>query len=139
MARALKIEVRGARLVVDDLRRHRIAAGKLLKEVGLRRADLIDPETPDRLFLVLGLMERAATLVDDASYGLRFGASRSQRDSGLIGFVLLNSPTLMDALSNVQRYFRVIGGGEDFEDRKRRAARRPPLRRDRPGAARIEA
>jgi AraC-like DNA-binding protein len=115
MARVLKIAARVAKLVVDDLRRRRIATDELLKEVGLRRADLGDPETRIAYSSVLGLIERAAVLVGDDSYGLRLGAARSQRDSGLIGFVLLNSPTLMDALSNVQRYFRVVGEGEDFE------------------------
>src|SRR5262249_43532766 len=34
---------------------------------------------------------------------------------GLLGFAMLNSPNLMEALSNLQRYFRVIGDGEDIE------------------------
>jgi AraC-like DNA-binding protein len=107
MAKILRIAARPAKFVVDDLRRRRIATDKLLAEVGLRRADLADPETRVPYASVLALIERAARLVDDASYGLRLGAFRDQRDSGLIGFVLLNSPTLVDALTNVQRYFHV--------------------------------
>lgn len=45
MASPLKIAARAAKLVVDDLRRRRIPTDELLKDVGLRRADLIDPET----------------------------------------------------------------------------------------------
>ena len=33
----------------------------------------------------------------------------------MLGFIMLNSPTLFDALSNLQRYHRVLGDGEDFE------------------------
>ena len=33
----------------------------------------------------------------------------------MLGFLMLNSPTLLDALSNAQRYFRVLGEGEDME------------------------
>ena len=33
----------------------------------------------------------------------------------MLGFLMLNSPTLFDALSNIQRYFRVLGEGEDIE------------------------
>jgi hypothetical protein len=54
-------------------------------------------------------------LLDDPSLGLRLGASHDAHDSGLLGFVVLNSPTLMDALANLQRYFRVVGEGEDVE------------------------
>jgi hypothetical protein len=54
--------------------------------------------------LVLGLIERAARLVGDASYALRPGASRDTRDRGLLGFLPLNSPTLMDGIPKLQRY-----------------------------------
>jgi AraC-like DNA-binding protein len=33
----------------------------------------------------------------------------------MLGFLMLNSPTLFDALSNIQRYHRVLGDGEDIE------------------------
>jgi AraC-like DNA-binding protein len=64
---------------------------------------------------VLGLIERAASTLGDASYGLRLGAAHEARDSGLLGFVVLNSPTLLDAIANLQRYFYVVGEGEDIE------------------------
>jgi len=115
MARPLKIAARPATFVVNDLKRRGISADALLKEVGLRRIDLDDPENRIPYTAVLGLIERAATITGDASYGLRLGAARDQHDSGLLGFVLLNSATLFDALVNLQRYFRVIGDGEDFE------------------------
>jgi hypothetical protein len=37
------------------------------------------------------------------------------REGGLLGFVLLNSSTLADAIANLQRYFRVVGDGEELE------------------------
>ena len=33
----------------------------------------------------------------------------------MLGFLMLNSPTLLDAITNAQRYFRVVGEGEDIE------------------------
>jgi AraC-like DNA-binding protein len=115
MTRPLKIAARPATFVVKDLKRRGTNADALLKEVGLRRSDLADPENRIPYEAVLGLIERAATITGDASYGLRLGASRDQHDSGLIGFVLLNSGTLFEALLNLQRYFRVVGEGEDFK------------------------
>ena len=71
--------------------------------------------TASRTPRYLALIERAATTVGDASYGLRLGAAQEARDSGLLGFLMLNSATLLDAITNAQRYFRVVGEGEDIE------------------------
>jgi AraC-like DNA-binding protein len=43
------------------------------------------------------------------------GAAQEARDSGLLGFLMLNSATLLDAITNMQRYFRVVGEGEDID------------------------
>jgi AraC-like DNA-binding protein len=115
MPKPAKIEARLAGRIVDDLRRHGVKADGLLSEVGLRRSDIADPENRVPYAAILGLIERAASTLGDASYGLRLGASYHARDGGLLGFVVLNSPTLMDALANLQRYFRVVGEGEDVE------------------------
>jgi AraC-like DNA-binding protein len=101
--------------VVADLQRRTSNADALLKEVGLRRLDVVDPDARIPYAPVLALIERAATTLEDASYGLRLGASYGLREGGLLGFVLLNSPTLMDAIVNLQRYFHVVGDGEDLE------------------------
>ena len=110
-----KMEARLAGRVVKDLSQRGARADELLKEVGLRRVDIADPEARISYAAVLRLIERAATLLDDPSLGLRLGAAYGARDSGLLGFVVLNSPTLIEALGNLQRYFHVIGDGEDIE------------------------
>lgn len=101
--------------IVEDLRKHGLTADGLLKEVGLRRSDVADPETRVPYKSILGLIERAAATLGDASYGLRLGADHRAKDGGLLGFVVLNSQTLMEALANLERYFRVVGDGEDIE------------------------
>jgi len=115
VAKVPTIEARVANYVVDDLRRRRAPIDGLLKEVNLRRIDLADPEARLPYASVFGLIERAATLVGDHSFGLRLGASRDTRERGLLGFLILNSPTLMDAITNLKRYVRVAGESEDFE------------------------
>jgi hypothetical protein len=115
IAKVLTTQARVANFVIDDLRRRRLPIDGLLKQVGLRRADLANPEYRLPHVLVLRLIERAASLVGDASYGLRLGASRGTRDRRLLGFLLLNSPTLMDGMTNLQRYSRVVGEGENLE------------------------
>jgi AraC-like DNA-binding protein len=115
MAKVLTTEARVANLIIDDLRRRRLPVDGLLKELGLRQTDLATPEHRLPHVLVLRLIERAASLVGDASYGLRLGASRDTRDRGLLGFLLLNSPTLMDGITNLQRYSKVVGENLEIE------------------------
>jgi AraC-like DNA-binding protein len=115
MANVPKIHARSAGYIVDDLRRRRLAVDKLLQEVGLRKADLSNPENRLPQTPVFHLMERAASLTGDASYGLRLGASLDPRDRGLLGFIVLNSPTLIDAMTNIQRFYKVGREGHDCE------------------------
>jgi hypothetical protein len=114
MAKLLTIEARVARYLVDDLRGRHVPIDGLLKEVRLRRADLANPEARVPYVSVIGLIERAATLVGDDSFGLRIGASGT-RDRGLLGFVALNSPTLMDAMANLRRHSKIVRQSEEFE------------------------
>jgi AraC-like DNA-binding protein len=115
MSKSHKIDARLATRVVADLRRHGVDADWLLKEVGLRRADVSDPDNRIPYAATLALIERAAATLGDASYGLRLGSAQDARRGGMLGFLMLNSPTVFDALSNTQRHFRIIGEGEDLE------------------------
>jgi len=115
MSQSHRIDARLATRVVGDLRRRGVNPDDLLKDVGLRRADVLDPDNRIPYAAVLAFVERAATTLGDTSYGLRLGAAQEARNSGMLGFLMLNSPTLLDALSNIQRYHRVLGDGEDIE------------------------
>ncbi len=115
MNKVLKIHARPAAKIVADLSRRRIPADGLLKEAGLRRADLQDLDSRIPYAAVVALMERAAALLGEPDFGLRLGASQDISDSGLIGFVMLNSARLVDAVSNLHRYFLVVGDGEEFD------------------------
>ena len=59
------------------------------------------------------LIERAALLLAEPAYGLKLGCSHDVRDNGLLGFIAANSPTLGDALANVERYISVTNEGTD--------------------------
>src|SRR5262245_28177507 len=115
MAKVPKIHARTAGYILDDLRRRALTADNLLKEVGLQKADLANPENRLPQTAVFLLMERAASLAGDASFGLRLGASVDPRDRGLLGFVALNSPTLIDAMVNIQRFYKVGREGHECE------------------------
>jgi len=107
------IEARWAIRIADDLRRAGHALDGRLMEVGLVRPDLASPDDRIPYAAYVGLIERAAVLLGDPGYGLKLGASQSVRDNGLLGFIALNSPTLRDALANIERYVRVTNEGID--------------------------
>ena len=111
--RVLMIEARWATYIADDLRRARQGLDGPLKEVGLSRADVASPDGRIPYAAYMGLIERAALLLGEPGYGLKLGASHGVRDSGLVGFIALNSPTLGDALANVERYISVTNEGLD--------------------------
>jgi hypothetical protein len=111
MSKSHRIDARLAIKVVDDLRKRGVNADGLVKEVGLRRADVSDTDNRIPYSATLALIERAATTLGDASYGLRLGAAQEAKDSGMLGFLMLNSPTLLDALSGRARTSRSSASG----------------------------
>jgi AraC-like DNA-binding protein len=115
MAKIPKIQARMACFVIEDLRRRRIPVDGLLKEVGLRRTDVDNPENRLPQAAVFRLIESAARLAGDPSYGLRLGAAQDARARGVLGFLALNSPTLIDAMINMERFYKVAREGGEFE------------------------
>ena len=48
-------------------------------------------------------------------FGLRAGAARSARDGGLVGYAMLHSASLRDALMRLARYGRIMADRDHFE------------------------
>ena len=113
MVRVQMIEARWASYIADDLRRGGHALDGPLREVGLFRTDISSPDGRIPYAAFMRLIERAALLLAEPGYGLKLGASHDVRDNGLLGFIAVNSPTLRDALANIERYIRVTNEGTD--------------------------
>jgi AraC-like DNA-binding protein len=111
--RVQMIEARWATYIADDLRRAGHALDGPLREVGLARADITSPDGRISYTAFMRLIERAALLLAEPAYGLKLGTSHDVRDNGLLGFIAANSPTLGDALANVERYISVTNEGTD--------------------------
>lgn len=107
------IEARWATYIAEDLRRAGHALDGPLKEAGLSRADVASPDGRIPYAGYRGLIERAALLLDEPGYGLKLGTAHGVRDGGLVAFIALNSPTLGDALANIERYIGVTNEGLD--------------------------
>jgi hypothetical protein len=59
--------------------------------------------------------ELAADGTGDVFPGLHFGQTRDTRDSGLIGYIGLSSPTVMEVIENTKRYCRVLSEAVEIE------------------------
>jgi AraC-like DNA-binding protein len=113
IVQAQMIEARWAMYIADDLRRAGHKLDGPLKDVGLSRTDIASPDDRISYAAFMRLIERAALLLAEPAYGLKLGASYDVRDNGLLGFIAANSPTLGDALANVERYIGVTNEGTD--------------------------
>ncbi|MEQ8265180.1 AraC family transcriptional regulator [Pseudohaliea sp.] len=86
----------------------------LLKTVGIPQAALTDPNLQVPLHKHCQLMELAAQYHGDDTIGLRIGREVHPKDLGPLGYAILYSPTLLDAIQNFSRYLTVYARGCDM-------------------------
>ena len=80
----------------------------LLARAGIRPRDIAAETGRIPFARHAAFFDIAAEATGNGCLGLRFGQSRDTRDAGLIGYVGLNSPVLLDALRNLARYRQVF-------------------------------
>lgn len=88
-----------------------------LESRGLDALDVLQMPRPEATADSLGnfpierwitLLDRAATCLADPTLGLRLGQTITPRHAGIMGYVLLASPNLREALQRLERYQRLI-------------------------------
>jgi AraC-like DNA-binding protein len=101
--------VRIATLLLDDAVRSGLDREAVLRAVepGIA-ASLRDPDARIPLTAFVAIV-RAVVAASDPSFGVRAGAARRARDGGLIGYAMLHSATLRDAIGRWARYGRIMG------------------------------
>ena len=104
-----------ARQLVAELKRRGHPAKRLLAQVGLDERSLNAEGASIPTAKYAAFFELGAEVTRDGCLGLHFGQTRDTRDAGLIGYVGLSSPTLMDALKNISRYRRVSSDATEIE------------------------
>ena len=111
MAAEPTVDARWACLVADLLEAKQIEPEGLLRQAGLSRRQVSDPDRriPFRKHALL--FELAAEACKEPYFGLSLGAQLDIREAGLLGYVALSSPTFGQALQNVVRYHRVLTEG----------------------------
>ena len=80
----------------------------LLREVGLSRTMLADPERRIPATAAVRLLEESARLANCDTFGLRMAESRQLSDFGLVSLLLIHQPTLRDALVTTMQYRHLL-------------------------------
>jgi AraC-like DNA-binding protein len=107
--------VRVAALLLDDAARAGLDREAILRSVRVDSGALRDPDARLPLATVVAIARAVIAAADDRSFGVRAGAARRAKDGGLIGYAMLHSATLRDALVRLVRYGRIVGDHNHFE------------------------
>ena len=111
MRRVPMVDAVWAKQCHDLLVRAGRPAARILSQVGIDRARIETPGGRIPFARHAALLEAAAEDLADDLLGLRFGITRDVRDTGLIGYVVLNSSTYADAIRNFERCMRLFNEG----------------------------
>src|SRR5882724_615685 len=80
---------------------------QILRELGLERTALTNPEAFISTSILVRFLERAAQATADDCLGLHFGEHYNPKNIGPLIYVALNSPTIGAGFENVERYLKV--------------------------------
>lgn len=115
MSAVLSVDARWACLTFQHMREQGVRADTALKEAGLVRSQLRDPDKRIPFAKHVRFLEIAAERLGDPHWGLHLGASIEPKQVGLLGYVALSSATLGAALKNATRYLNVLSEGAEAE------------------------
>ena len=91
-----------------------IAPEELYRRVALDPALLVDPDGRIPYAQLVALYEQAARLTGDRAFGLHLSERTSPRVFDVLGYVVMNSPTLGEALRRVVRYHSIWNDGAEY-------------------------
>jgi AraC-like DNA-binding protein len=115
MANLPMVDARWACLAVERLKEERVPIDPILKKASLTRRRVSDPDAQIPFHKHAALLTLAAEDTGDDCFGLHLSTSIAPQQAGVLGYVLLNSATLGDALVNLVRYYRVLTEGPEFD------------------------
>jgi AraC-like DNA-binding protein len=100
-----------ARLACAKLLAAGLPLAPLLSKAGLKAEQIDDPAARIEVKAQAQLFEIAAEQLKDDHFGFRMAQDFEPRGIGLLYFILSSSNTLADALSDAQRYTRIVNDG----------------------------
>ncbi len=85
-----------------------LALPELARQTGISAVALGDPDAFVDFSAVLNLFELAARATEDDVFGLHFAEAHPLGPIGLFHFIMMNAPTISDALAARTRYTRLV-------------------------------
>ncbi|HEY6188444.1 MAG TPA: AraC family transcriptional regulator [Pyrinomonadaceae bacterium] len=114
MPRVHTITVKAVGKVVDAARACGVAPEELYRAVNLDPALLDDADNRIPYAQLIALYEEAARLTGDEAFGLHLSEHTSEKVFDLLGYVLMSSPTLGEALHRIVRYHPIWNDGAEY-------------------------
>ena len=102
-------------LLVLYLRKAGVNEKSVLSKAGIDPRSLKGEDVRLPFDKIASVFETAADASGDDRFGFHFGQTLKARDAGMIGYVGLSSPTLLDALVNLERYRRVFSDSVEID------------------------
>ncbi len=104
-----------ARTALQSMESASLSANELFNDLKMDPEALHDNDARIPFHLHVAIMESAARISGDDQFGLRMGRNAHPKDSGVLGYIALNSATVAEVLRRVQRYWHVMAEGEKVE------------------------
>ncbi|MFL6212159.1 MAG: AraC family transcriptional regulator [Pyrinomonadaceae bacterium] len=114
MPRPPTIQVRSVVKILDAAAHAGVAPQALCRAVGLDPDLIADPDNRIPFAQLVALYEHAAQLTGDDAFGLHVGERTSPTLFDVLGYVVINSPTLGAALDRLVRYHAIWTDGAIF-------------------------
>ncbi|HVG28087.1 MAG TPA: AraC family transcriptional regulator [Pyrinomonadaceae bacterium] len=114
MPRAPTISVKAVGKILDAALAAGVRPRQLCRAVELDPALLEDAENRIPYAQLVALYEAAARLTGDTAFGLHLSERASPRAFDLLGYVMLNSPTLGEAVGRIIRYHSIWTDGATY-------------------------
>ncbi|MFT5210628.1 MAG: AraC-like DNA-binding protein [Flavobacterium sp.] len=116
MSEVEKNKVQGPSFASEGLyKKFRSLLEPSLQEAGISSEVFASPDVQIPLARHCKLLELAAQKTDNRNLGLHIGSKVHAREMGVLGYAIINSPTVAVALNNFVRYLHVYARGCDMD------------------------
>lgn len=114
MPRIHTITVKAVGKVIDAAAARGVRPAELYRAINLDPALLDDADNRIPYAQLIALYEEAARLTGDDAFGLHLSEQTSEKVFDLLGYVMMSSPTLGEALHRIVRYHPIWNDGAEY-------------------------
>ena len=102
---------RGPRFIIEQAQQLGVDEEDLLRAARLGPEEISDPDARIPVAKLADLWRAVLRRLPERGLGVRFGMSFDIRRSGLVGYIVMNSPDLRTAIEQIVRFSRILNEG----------------------------